>query len=236
MPGPVSYRLVDGVAIITMDDGKANALSLGMIGALNDALDRATSDGAVVLLTGREGIFSGGFDLKVLGAGGPDAARMLEEGFLLALRILEHPAPVVMACNGHAIAMGLFLLVSGDYRIGVEGPYRLVANEVAIGLTMPWTAVELCRQRLTPSHFNRAVLLAESFSPTAAVDAGMLDSVVEGHGLQATANTRATEFAALHRAAHAGSKARVRRSAVDAVRTGLELDRETFRMLAGAGS
>ena len=102
----VTYQLVDGTAMIVMDDGKANALSLEMLSALNQALDRAASDGAVVVLTGRQGIFSGGFDLKVLGAGGPDAAVMLEQGFLLALRLLEHPAPVIIACNGHAVAMG----------------------------------------------------------------------------------------------------------------------------------
>ena len=116
------------------------------------------------VLTGRQGIFSGGFDLKVLGAGGPDAAAMLEQGFLLALRLLEHPAPVIIACNGHAVAMGIFLLLSGDYRIGVNGPFRLVANEVAIGLTMPQTAIEICRQRLAPSHFNRAIILAETYA------------------------------------------------------------------------
>ena len=159
---PVTYQLVDGTAMIVMDDGKANALSLEMLSALNRALDRAASDGAVVVLTGRHGIFSGGFDLKVLGAGGPDASDMLEQGFLLALRLLEHPAPVIIACNGHAVAMGIFLLLSGDYRIGVNGPFRLVANEVAIGLTMPQTAIEICRQRLAPSHFNRAVILAEN--------------------------------------------------------------------------
>ena len=88
---------------------------------------------------------------------------MLEQGFLLALRLLEHPAPLIIACNGHAVAMGIFLLLSGDYRIGVNGPFRLVANEVAIGLTMPRAAIEICRQRLTPSHFNRAVILAQNY-------------------------------------------------------------------------
>ncbi len=227
----VTYRLVDGTAMIVMDDGKANALSLEMLAALNQALDRAASDGAVVVLTGRQGIFSGGFDLKVLGAGGPDAAAMLEQGFLLALRLLEHPAPVIIACSGHAVAMGIFLLLSGDYRIGVNGPFRLVANEVAIGLTMPQTAIEICRQRLAPSHFNRAIILSETYAPTDAVEAGFLDRVVDGPGLLETARTVATELAQLNRAAHVATKSRARASSIAAIRKGLEIDQKFFGSL-----
>ena len=230
----VTYQLVDGTAMIVMDDGKANALSLEMLSALNQALDRAASDDAVVVLTGRQGIFSGGFDLKVLGAGGPDAAAMLEEGFLLALRLLEHPAPVIIACNGHAVAMGIFLLLSGDYRIGVKGPFRLVANEVALGLTMPLTAIEICRQRLAPSHFNRAVILAENYAPAEAVEAGFLDRVVDGLELVETARTVATELAQLDRAAHVATKSRARESSIAAIRKGLKTDQKFFRSLNAA--
>ncbi|MGP8060834.1 MAG: crotonase/enoyl-CoA hydratase family protein [Acidimicrobiales bacterium] len=193
----VSYQLGEGVATIAMDDGKANALSVPMLSALNEALDRALADDAIVILTGRPGIFSGGFDLKVLSAGGPDAGLMLEQGFVLALRLLAHPSPVVVACNGHAVAMGSFLLLSADYRIGVEGPFRLVANEVAIGLTMPWAAIEICRQRLAPAHFNRAVILAESYTPSDGVAAGFLDRVVDGADLVQTATAIAGQFSGL---------------------------------------
>lgn len=230
----VSYELVDHIATIAMDDGKANVLSLQMLAAINGALDRASSDGAVVLLTGRDAIFSGGFDLKVLRAGGPDSAQMLEQGFLLALRLLEHPAPVLIACNGHAVAMGSFLLLSGDYRIGTNGSFRLVANEVAIGLTMPRSAIEICRQRLAPAHFNRAVILAESYSPADAVAAGFLDRVVDGPELCEMALGVAKELAGLDRPAHAATKALARASAVAAIRNGLELDREMFRTLSSA--
>jgi enoyl-CoA hydratase len=232
MSQPVSYDFSDRIATISMDDGKANALSLDMLSAVNEALDRAVADDAIVVLTGRPGIFSGGFDLKVLGAGGTPAARMLDEGFLLALRLLEHPTPVVIACNGHAVAMGSFLLLSGDYRIGVDGPFRLVANEVAIGLTMPWTAIEICRQRLAPSHFNRAVILAEAYGPVDGVAAGFLDRVVEAPDLADTAKTVATGLAALDRSAHAATKSHARESALGAIRQGLEVDRELFRSMS----
>jgi enoyl-CoA hydratase len=227
----VSYDLSDRIATVAMDDGKANVLSLQMLAALNEALDRAISDDAVVLLTGRSGIFSGGFDLKVLRAGGPDSARMLEQGFLLAIRLLEHPTPVVIACNGHAVAMGSFLLLSGDYRIGTNGSFRLVANEVAIGLTMPWTAIEICRQRLAPAHFNRAVILAETYSPEESVSAGFLDRVVEASDLLAMAVTKATELASLDRTAHAATKSHTRESTIAAIRTALDIDRGTFETL-----
>ena len=231
----VSYQFADGVATIIMDDGKVNALSLAMISAVNDALDRAASDGAVVIVTGRRGIFSGGFDLATLRAGGPDAALMLGQGFRLALRLLEHPAPVVMACNGHAVAMGVFLLLSGDYLIGVDGPFRLVANEVAIGLTMPFGAIELCRQRLAPSHFVRVVALAETYAPVDGVAAGLLDRVVSEADLLPTASTVAAGLARLDRSAHAATKTRARYATIAAVRRGLEMDEKTFADVATAG-
>jgi enoyl-CoA hydratase len=156
---------------------------------------------------------------------------MLEQGFSLALRLLEFPAPVVIACNGHAVAMGLFTLLCGDFVIGADGPFRLQANEVAIGLTMPWTAIEICRQRLTPAGFIRVVSLAESFTPSGAAAVGILDKVVEEASLLESATATAVGLAALDRRAHATSKSRTRRAAVDAVRNGIAADTEAFRDL-----
>jgi enoyl-CoA hydratase len=179
----------------------------------------------VVVLTGREGVFSAGFDLRVLRAGGSDAAAMLLAGFRLAERLLAFPTPVLIACNGHAVAMGVFLLLSGDYRIGVTSEYRIVANEVAIGLTMPRTAIEICRQRLTPAHFNRAILLAETFSPADAVAAGFLDRVVLTEAeLHETARRIATDTAGLDMNAHAASKLRAREQSLAAIHAAIEAD------------
>jgi enoyl-CoA hydratase len=153
----VSYHCDDTIATITIDDGKVNALSLAVLAELNAALDQAERGGAVVILAGRDGVFSAGFDLPALRGGGPDAIAMLRAGFELAARLLAFPRPVVIACTGHAVAMGVFLLLCGDYRVGATGPYKITANEVAIGLTMPRAAVEICRQRLTPAHAARGV-------------------------------------------------------------------------------
>jgi enoyl-CoA hydratase len=213
----IGYRLADGVATITMDDGKVNALSPRLLEELNVALDQAQADGAVVVLTGRDGIFSAGFDLAVLRAGGPAAAGMVRSGFELAARLLEFPAPVLAACTGHAVAMGAFLLLSADYRIGVAGPFRITANEVAIGLTMPQAAVELCRARLTPAAFARAVTLAEVYSPQEAAVAGFLDRVVSHPDLGDAVTEVTGWLSRLDRGAHVATKARARLALAQAV-------------------
>ncbi len=224
----VAYTLADSIATIRMDDGKVNALSLQMLTALNTALDRAEADSATVLLTGRDGIFSAGFDLATIRRADDDTGKMVRAGFELAERLLAFPAPVVIACAGHAIAMGLFLVLSGDYRVGVAGPYKITANEVAIGLTMPRSAVEILRQRLAPAYFNRAVILAEPFSPEDAVQAGFLDRVVAPGELLDTARAIATQVAALPRAAHKASKLRARAQTLAAVRAAMDADVAEF--------
>lgn len=225
----VSYRLEGSIATITMDDGKVNVLSLAVLGELDAALDRAVADRAVVLLRGRPGVFSAGFDLPVLNAGGAEAAAMLRAGFMLAERLLSFPMPVVIACTGHAVAMGVFLLLSGDYRVGAAGAYKFAANEVAIGLTMPRAAVEILRQRLAPAHFNRAATLAEPFSPDNAVQAGFLDCVVSATDLHDAAHASAQAAATLDLQAHLVTKLRVRQHTLTAVRSAIDADDAEFR-------
>jgi len=220
----VHYHRDAAVATITIDDGKVNVLSLRALAELNAALDQAERDDAVVVIEGRDGVFSAGFDLPVLRNGGPDALTMLRAGFGLAARLLAFPAPVVIACTGHAIAMGVFLLLSGDYRVGASGPYKIAANEVAIGMTMPRAAVEICRQRLAPAHFNRAVILAETFSPADAVAAGFLDRAVEPSQVREVARGIAGQLATLDRAAHQATKARAREQALTAIRAAFDAD------------
>jgi enoyl-CoA hydratase len=225
MATPLTYELKDSVATITMDDGKVNVMSIAMLSALNEALDRAVSDRAVIVLTGRPGVFSGGFDLNVLRAGGPDAQKMPFMGFELAYRMLSLPAPIVVACSGHAIAMGVFLVLSADYRLGADGPFRIGANEVAIGLTMPHFAIEMCRQRLAPAHFNRAVIFSEMFAPTDAVPAGFLDKVVPAAELQNEAQKLAATITKLNMDVLAASKLRLREQTLKAVRAAIDADR-----------
>jgi enoyl-CoA hydratase len=220
----IGYQHDGAVATITMDDGKVNALSPDMLRDLNHALDRAERDRAVVVLSGRPGLFSAGFDLPTLRAGGPEGLAMLKAGFETAARLLAFPAPVVVACTGHAIAMGVFLVLSADYRLGADGPYKLTANEIAIGLTLPSAAIEICRQRLAPADFSRALLLAETYSPREAVTAGFLDRVVDAAELGGAAQAVAAQVATLDMAAHHASKLRLRHRALAAVRASLDAD------------
>jgi enoyl-CoA hydratase len=231
----VTYELKEGVASVGLDDGKVNALSLSMQAELHAALDRAQSDAAVVVLAGRPGRFSAGFDLTTLRAGGPDAAAMLEGGFELYLRLLSFPEPVVMACTGHAVAAGLFLLACADFRIGALGDYRLVANEVAIGMTMPRTVVALLAQRVPPSHLTRVVALAETFSPSDAVGAGLLDRVVEADALLGEARRVAVGLEHLDRPSFRRTKARLRADGLAALRAALDVDLADFRRPARPG-
>ncbi|NND81076.1 MAG: crotonase/enoyl-CoA hydratase family protein, partial [Gammaproteobacteria bacterium] len=224
----VSYALADGVATITMDDGNNNLLSPVMQSQLNKALDQAERDAAVVLLCGRPGIFSAGFDLAILKSGAGQALGMLIGGFKLSARLLTFPTPVLIACPGHAVAMGSFLLLSADYRMGVQGDFKIMANEVAIGLTMPHTAIEICRHRLHPAHFDRAVGLSECYSPAGAVDAGFLDKVVPEQELMAMAQSLAAEFTSLDKKAHRRSKLRFRKQALKRIRRAIHRDRFEF--------
>jgi enoyl-CoA hydratase len=195
-----------------------------MLGELNQALDRAVADRAVVVLGGREGILSAGFDLQVLRAGDADALGMVHTGFQAAMRLLSFPTPVIIACTGHAVAMGAFLLLSGDYRVGASGSFTFQANEVALGITMPHAAIEILRQRLTPAHFDRATLLAEPFPPEAAVQAGFVDRVVEEGQVWEVAHGAAEAAAKLDMTAHAASKLRARASMLAALRQAIEAD------------
>lgn len=224
MTSPATYTLTDGVAVITMDDGKANAISLDMQNAVNAALDQAEKDKAPVIFTGRPGILSAGFDLKTLAASGQPAVDMLNGGLELSMRLLTFPTPVIAACPGHAIAMGVFLLESCDYRIGTKGNYRYTANEVAIGMTMPFSTIEILRHRVTPAALSRAVVLAEVFTPDNAVETGFLDQVVEESELMTTAMELAKSTLALNAAAHEHSKKRLRAEVISAMRDGLAKD------------
>ncbi|NNF40267.1 MAG: crotonase/enoyl-CoA hydratase family protein [Woeseiaceae bacterium] len=220
----VHYSLQDQVATIRIDDGKRNALSPGLLREINAALDRAESDRALVIFTGREGVFSAGFDLHVMKRGGLEALGMLRAGYALTARVLAYSYPVIAACNGHVMAMGVFLALSADYVIGSRGDFKIAANEVAIGLTMPRVAAAMLRHRLNPAAYQRAVTLSETFDVEAALGAGFFDELVEPAGLLARAEARAEEFKRLDAPAHTASKRRIRAALIRKIRFGIPLD------------
>jgi enoyl-CoA hydratase len=218
----VTYDHTDLVSTLTMDDGKVNVFSIPMLQALHEAFDQAERDETVVLLRGRPGYFSAGFDLGVFKGPQEDALLMLTLGATLAERILTFPAPVAVACTGHAFPAGAFLLMAADTRIGADGPFKLGLNEVRIGLTLPWFAIVLARHRLTPAHFDHATVTGSMFDPRGAREAGLLDAVVGPDELDAVALSAAEDLAEVDRHAHAATKLRVRQCVLEELRSAID--------------
>ena len=220
----VQYDLQDGIATICIDDGKRNALAPEVLREIYAAFDRAEADKATIILTGRDDVFSAGFDLKVMKKGGMRAVGMLRSGYGLPARVLRYPYPVIVACNGHSLAMGVFLMLSADYIIGCRGDFKISANEVAIGMTMPRVAAAVLRNRLQPAAFQRAVTVAQYFDPDTALDAGFFDELVYANELSERANQKANEFRELDDVAHRISKRRIRAALVRRLRRSVPLD------------
>ncbi len=225
MPEFVSYQLDDGVATLTLCNGKVNAISHDVIAGLNAALDRALNDRAVVILTGQPGILSGGYDLKIMTSSINNAIALVTAGSLLARRMLSHPFPIIVACPGHAVAKGAFLLLSADYRVGVEGAFSIGLNEVQIGLTMHHVGIELARDRLSKAAFQRSVINAEMFNPASARDAGFLDTVVTSDALMPAAQAMAQQLKKINLKAHAGTKLKARQALLATLDAAIELDK-----------
>ncbi|RWU17838.1 crotonase/enoyl-CoA hydratase family protein [Pseudomonas alkylphenolica] len=222
----ISYHLEDGIATLTLNNGKVNAISPDVIAAFNAALDQAVQDRAVVIITGQPGILSGGYDLKVMTAGPKEAVSLVTAGSTLARRMLSHPFPIIVACPGHAVAKGAFLLLSADYRIGVEGPFSIGLNEVQIGMTMHHAGIELARDRLRRSAFHRSVINAEMFDPVSAVEAGFLDKVVPVEQLQEAALSAARQLKKINMNAHKHTKLKVRKALLDTLDDAIIRDQE----------
>ncbi|MDO7929804.1 crotonase/enoyl-CoA hydratase family protein [Pseudomonas sp. KFB-139] len=222
----ISYQLEDGIATLTLNNGKVNAISPDVIAAFNAALDQAETDRAVVIVTGQPGILSGGYDLKVMTSSAEAAIGLVAQGSTLARRMLAHPFPIIVACPGHAVAKGAFLLLSADYRIGVEGPFNIGLNEVQIGMTMHHVGIELARDRLSKSAFHRSVINAEIFDPRGALDAGFLDKVVSVDELLATARAAAVQLKKINMNAHRKTKLKARKTLLDTLDAAIELDKQ----------
>ena len=224
----ISYHLEDGIATLTLSNGKVNAISPDVIAAFNSALDQAVQDKAIVIITGQPGILSGGYDLKVMTSSPQNAVALVTAGSTLARRMLSHPYPIIVACPGHAIAKGAFILLSADYRIGVEGPFNIGLNEVLIGMTMHHAGIELARDRLRKSAFSRSVINGELFNPQDAVDAGFLDKVVPAEQLTEAALTAARQLKKINMNAHKNTKLKVRHELLATLEKAIELDQKTF--------
>lgn len=235
MTSPAQLHRDKSLALIVMDDGKANAFSHAMIERLHALLDEVEADPALkaLVLTGREGRFSAGFDLSVMGTGPEAVQALVGAGAGLALRLYEFEKPVVIACSGHALAMGAILLFTADWRTGAEGSFRIGMNETAIGMTMPQFGAELARDRLSPRHYSRAVVNAEIYAPSTACEAGYLDEVVDPLSVLDFACVQAERLGGLHPRAFAATKRRTRAATLARIRAGLAADLAGLSALPG---
>ncbi len=220
----VEYQSEQNVAVIKIKNGKANAISHEVIDLISIYLDKAAAEKKVVILTGQTGIFSAGYDLKIMKQGPEAAKALVTAGSNLTLKMLSFPMPIIAVCNGHAIAKGAFLLLACDYRLGVEGDFKLGLNEVMIGMTMHYAGIALAKARLAPVFFERSVNNAEIYSPEDALAAGFLDKIVSQEQLLPTATKIASMFSQLNLAAHAATKLRVRKENLDNLAAAIALD------------
>ena len=226
----LTYALEGTTAVVTMDDGKANALSDAMIAALLAALTRAEGEATAMVLVGRPDRFCAGFDLRVM-MSGPEAARsLLGRGSELLMRLYGASIPLIMACTGHALAGGALVLLTGDVRIGAAGAFRIGLNEVSIGMPVPVLAMELSRDRLTSTELSRATLMAQIYAPEAAAKAGYLDEVVPPTDVLARAKEEATRLGVLAKGAFSATKTRLRGKTIKHIQDTLEEDMKSLLM------
>jgi enoyl-CoA hydratase len=204
---PATIRYDGSIAILAIDDGKVNVFSPAMARRLQQCFDEIGSDVGAVVVIGRPGIFSAGFDLKTIKSGDAAAtAQMVSWTVRMAMDVLKFPRPVVGAATGHCVAMGALFMMCMDYRLGARGNFKIGLNEVGDGLKLPIFAVELARYRLPTASLIPSALHATLHDPESAVRAGFLDEVVDADKLLDAAIARARKFATLPNPAYRLSK------------------------------
>ena len=218
----LTHEKLEEISIITLDDGKANAMGPRMIEALNNALDKAQESSRAVLIIGRPGLLSGGFDLSIIKSGDNNAIQaMVSAGARLLMRIYGFSIPVVMATTGHGVALGGFLLLAADYRFGVEGDYKIGLNEVAIGMTLPPFAQMLAKSRIPPQYLTNTVINAHIYDPESAQQVGFLDEVTPVESLLQTSINKTKELALLDPPAFKRTKQDFRQDDITRILSGL---------------
>ena len=212
------------VSIITLDDGKANVFSSAMSSTINQLLDEVPNDKGALLITGRQGLLSGGFDLKTMTGGeAKDIIEMTVNGFKLLARIYGFSRPVVVASSGHAIALGAFLLCCADYRIGAKGKYLVQANEHRNNMSIPIPILEISKSRISKRHWHRAILNAEAYPIDQSVEAGYLDEVVDEGDLMKRAMEVATDLATLGHPHYQMTKDLDQKDILERINAGIEV-------------
>ena len=217
----MDLRIDNDIAILTFDDGKANAVSHDFIDGMTAGLDSAEEEAKAVVIMGKPGMFSAGFDLKEIQKGQAEAVALVNRGAEMLYRLFGFPQPVIAGCSGHAVAAGAFTLLACDTRIGVAGDFKLGLNETAIGMTLPVFGHQLAQNRLSKRHLTAAVIQSQMYSPDEAVDAGFLDSVVNADELETACVAAAEQLMALPTATYGQMKRDTRQIPLAAIKNSL---------------
>jgi enoyl-CoA hydratase len=169
----MDVELADGATIVRIDHPPVNAFDLGLV---DDAVATVRGIQGPIVLTGAGKCFSAGVDLRAIIDGPPEYTdRFLAAVSAAFLAVFDHPAPVVAAINGHAIAGGCVLAMAADIRLMSAGLIGL--SEVAVGVPFPVAALEICRYAMGPS-VTRAVLQADNIDVKTAAERGWIDEAV----------------------------------------------------------
>ena len=212
-----------GVALVRIDRPPANALDLELLSeshALSEELRAA--EPAAVVITGREGFFSAGVDLKAAPTLGPDDQAAMVDGInRMFAGWYGFPRPVVCAVNGHAIAGGMILALCGDHRVGVPTG-KLGLTELRVGTGFPAVAIAVVRAELTPAAARRLVLGADLVEPGAALELGVIDEIWEADELLPRALEVASGLASLPSSAYRRVKHQLRAPALAEIERALD--------------
>ncbi|WP_439100620.1 crotonase/enoyl-CoA hydratase family protein [Congregibacter sp.] len=218
----MEYSLQNDVVTLKFDDGKANVVGNPFLDDINAGLDQAEREGAgAVIIRGRDGMFSGGFDLGEFKKGMAEGRAMVKRGFELLVRLTGYPLPLVAACTGHCVAMGAFIVMASDTRVGARGDFKVTLPETAIGMDLPPILIALTESRIVKEHLTRAALQSELYTPEQAVAAGFFDEVVDAAQLDERTMAIALRLAKLPKTQYAANKLRVRAMTLEAMKTDL---------------
>lgn len=230
MTDPIVLSQAGKVGTITLDDGKANAMSTPWFAALGAALDQAeAADLAVLVFRGRPGFFSGGLDIKKLPTLSADELKTLSRDFSrVMLRVFGFPIPTIARIEGHAIAGGAILSLACDLRFALEGSYRFQMNEVAIGIPVPEWMMLIAESSVPKPAMMKLLLHATAYSPRQAADAGLIHSAcADVVSLEAQMATSIAALEPLNRPAYARSKKQMRQASIDAVLQRIAMDKQS---------
>lgn len=211
----------NNVLLVSLDDGRANVVGHNLIDEVTEALNRAKTEAQAVVIAGRDGLFSAGFDLDEIQKGPDNAKRLVDRGAEMFVTMYSHPQPLLAACTGHAIAAGAFMLLSCDTRVGALGNYKLGLNETAIDMTFPVFGHELAIERLSKRHLTSALVQSHIYDPQGAIDAGFLDEAVEREDVVDHTVTLASQFGELPTDAYAKNKLDIRAGAIQRIKASL---------------